>query len=113
MPRWDIGDSARIRESDPPTPRDDRRGESAEADHSVGRGPSDNSSPASPEKPEGRGNGAVPREPSRRTEHRDRDRTYSLRRSEIEAMSDIGRFRTIDVQDLSRFADRGDEAHMT
>src|SRR5277367_185723 len=112
MPRWDIGDSTQIRESGPPTPREERHGESSEAQCSVGRGHNENSSPTTPERPESRGDGRVTRSTERRTEHRDRDRTYSLRRSEIEAMSEIGRFRTIDVQDLCRFAYRGNEAHM-
>ncbi|MGH9829558.1 MAG: hypothetical protein ACREDR_40590, partial [Blastocatellia bacterium] len=42
----------------------------------------------------------------------DRGRMYSLRASEIEAMSDIGKLRTVDVRDLARFVYRGDDARM-
>ncbi|MGH9826675.1 MAG: hypothetical protein ACREDR_25895, partial [Blastocatellia bacterium] len=37
---------------------------------------------------------------------------YSLRASEIEAMSDIGKLRTVDVRDLARFVYCGDDARM-
>ena len=41
------------------------------------------------------------------------DRSRSLRSSEIRAMSDIGKFRIVDVDDLGRFAYRGNGAEMT
>ena len=112
MPRWDIGDSARRRESEPPPKRDERHRESDKAHRSAGRGPSDDSSSSTPDRPERKEKVARSKPPERRIEHRDRQRGYKLRSSEIEAMSDIGRFRTVDIQDLSRFAYRGDEARM-
>src|ERR1700720_1490664 len=42
---------------------------------------------------------SIPRSEDRRTLHEDRGRSYSLRESEIQAMSDIGRFRTVDAHD--------------
>ena len=47
-----------------------------------------------------------------RAEHHDRGRTYSLRGSEMQAMIDIGRFRTVDVRDLARFVYGGDEGRL-
>jgi hypothetical protein len=41
-----------------------------------------------------------------------RDRSYSLRSSEIRGLSDIGKFRTVDTKDLARFAYQDDEARM-
>ena len=40
--------------------------------------------------------------PTRGFRIRHKDKTYSLRGSEIATMTDIGRFRTVDVRDLSR-----------
>lgn len=112
MPRWDIRDSARRRESEVPPPQDERHSEPAVAHPPVGQGPSDDSSSTTRGRRERQEEIALTRPPERRAEHRDRGRAYMLRSSEIEAMSDIGRFRTVDVQDLSRFAYRGDEARM-
>jgi hypothetical protein len=47
--------------------------------------------------------------PERRSKHQDRERTYSLRQSEIDAMADIGRFRALDQKDLVRFLYQGRE----
>ena len=52
------------------------------------------------------------RSPERRTQHNAPDRCYSLRSSEIRAMSDIGKFRTVDIKDLSKFPYQSDEARM-
>jgi hypothetical protein len=54
----------------------------------------------------------IPRSEDRRTLHEGRGRTYTLRESEIQAMSDIGRFRTVDAHDLARFAYQSDERRM-
>ncbi len=48
----------------------------------------------------------------RRTEFRERGRTYRLRTSEIEAMTDIGKFRVIDVQELAAARYNDDEHRM-
>src|ERR1700686_3356439 len=37
-----------------------------------------------------------------------RDRTYALRSSEIQTMTDIGKFRAVDAKDLREFAYGGD-----
>ena len=42
----------------------------------------------------------------------DRDRSYSLRDSEIHALSDVGRFRVVDTTDLAQFAYSGDRSRM-
>jgi len=111
MARWDILDAIKRREAEPSPSREEPPTKSNSAGPSVGRGGSDASaseierSKHSPEVGDRR-----PRE--RRTQYQDRGRIYSLRRSEMEAMADIGRFRTVDVQDLARFAYRGDQAHM-
>jgi DNA-binding PadR family transcriptional regulator len=112
MPRWDIGDSARRRESEPIPPREGHRADSSESSATVDSDPGRNPSSTTPERPESPRQIAGKRPPKRRSKHRDRDRTYSLRNSEIKAMSDIGRFRTVDVQDLSHYAYRGNEADM-
>jgi hypothetical protein len=49
---------------------------------------------------------------SQRTQFRERGRTYRLRTSEVEALSDIGRFRVIDVQELSTARYQDDELRM-
>jgi hypothetical protein len=54
----------------------------------------------------------IPRTGNRRTLHEDCGRTYTLRESEIRAMSDIGRFRTVDAHDLACFAYKSDERRM-
>ena len=45
----------------------------------------------------------------RRSKHHGRDREFNLRPSEIEAMADIGRFRTLDRKDLTRFVYGGQD----
>ena len=111
MARWDIFDAARRREAEPSPRREEPPSKSNNANPSVGRGSND-ASTSGVERPKRYpevGNGR-PRE--RRTQHQDRDRSYSLRTSEMEAMADIGRFRTVDVQDLARFVYRGDQGIM-
>ena len=48
----------------------------------------------------------------RRTRNNTQRRSYSFRSSEIRGMSDIGKFRTVDIKDLARFAYQDDEARM-
>ena len=112
MPRWDINDSARRRESEPEPQREDRPSASSQSSRAVGRGPSDDLSPTTPTRSERQRETPESSRLGRRATHRDRDRTYFLRSSEINSMSDIGRFRTIDTQDLRRFAYGGDETRM-
>jgi hypothetical protein len=44
--------------------------------------------------------------------HTLRDRTYLLRESELDTMSELGKFRVISAADLSRFANASDNARM-
>ncbi len=48
----------------------------------------------------------------RRIQYHALDRSHSLRSSEIRAMSDIGKFRTVDVNDLEIFAYQGNDTRM-
>jgi DNA-binding MarR family transcriptional regulator len=49
------------------------------------------------------------KEPQPRQKHRDRDRTYKLRESEIRTLAEIGSFRAIRTKDLVEFLYRGDK----
>ena len=112
MGRWDILDRNNARESEAGPPREERRQESSATSVSVGRRPGESTSTNSPERPEQPGQSSPERLPDRRTQHHDRERAYSLRSSEIAAMADIGRFRTVDVRDLARFVYAGNEARL-
>ncbi len=112
MGRWDILRRDNARESEVAQPREERRQETNGASVSVGRGPTDSSPANSPERPERAGQSFPERSHDRRSQYDDRGRTYSLRSSEIAAMKDIGRFRTIDVRDLARFVYSGNEARL-
>lgn len=108
MARWDIFDRDRTREADArPRPKELRQAPD-EATPVPGRGASDGSVEPARERPAAEAS----RVPERRTHYKDRDRTYSLRNSEIEALIDIGKLRVLDVKDLARFVYRGDAARM-
>src|ERR1022692_5288161 len=47
-----------------------------------------------------------------RTKYADRDKTYSLRDSEIHTLSEVGTFRVIAREDLTQFAYNGDRPRM-
>jgi hypothetical protein len=47
-----------------------------------------------------------------RTRYADRDRTYSLRSSEIHTLTDVGRFRVVAVEDLANLGYPGDRSGM-
>jgi hypothetical protein len=47
-----------------------------------------------------------------RSTYADRDKTYSLRDSEIHALSEVGKFRVVATQDLAQFAYNGDRSRM-
>jgi hypothetical protein len=47
-----------------------------------------------------------------RTQYKDRDRTYSLRPSEIRTLTDVGRFRVVAVGDLANLGYSGDRPGM-
>ena len=112
MGRWDILHRDNARESELEPPQEEHRQKSSGTSVSVGRGPTDGSSANSPERPERPGQSSPKRSQDRRTPYPDRGRTYSLRSSEVAAMTDIGRFRTVDVRDLARFVYGGNEARL-
>jgi hypothetical protein len=93
MPRWDIFDPSRGHSSELRTAADQPRTQS----RSTAQRPLEVSSER-------------PRES--RAKYEDRGRIHSLRSSEMAAMIDIGRFRAVDIQDLNRFAYRGDQLRM-
>jgi hypothetical protein len=47
-----------------------------------------------------------------RSHYADRDRTYALRRSEIHALTEVGKFRVVGVDDLATFVYNGDRERM-
>jgi hypothetical protein len=47
-----------------------------------------------------------------RTKYADRDKTYSLRDSEIHTLSEVGKFRVVAMKDLTQFAYNGDHSRM-
>src|SRR6266852_9477958 len=47
-----------------------------------------------------------------RTIYRDRNREYDLRESEVQTLTDLGKFRMVHADDLARFAYRGDRSRM-
>lgn len=76
----------------------------------VGRGDSTDSQARPNEAPGARETQPRVAEPRKPYEYR--SRTYMLRGSEIEAMTDIGKFRAVAVKDLEEFVYRGDKKHM-
>lgn len=112
MSRWDISGPDRVHSSELRVPTDQPERQSSTSSPAIGRGGSNDPSTDAVERKERPTENTTPRAAARRTQHQERDRTYSLRSSEMEAMVDIGRFRIVDVQDLSRFAYRGDAARM-
>lgn len=112
MSRWDISDPDRVHSSETRAPKSEPSTQPDGASPSLGRGSSSESSSDDVERKERTPEPAVLRTQERRARHQDRGRTYLLRSSEMEAMIDMGRFRTIDVRDLARFVYRGDASHM-
>ncbi len=47
-----------------------------------------------------------------RTQYADRNKTYSLRDSEIHMLSEVGKFRVVAVRDLAEFACNGDRSRV-
>ncbi len=112
MARWDILNRDNVRDAEPKPENESRPQDTNGTSPSVGRGPTESSSTATPERPERPGQSSPERSPDRRTQHRQGGRTYSLRSSEIAAMRDIGTLRVVDARDLVRFVYRGDEARL-
>src|ERR1700730_8739870 len=96
------------------TPRDPllepRPGQHAQHRHEqnqrLGRGNSTDNQPHPDETPEARKIEAQEVEPRKQYEHR--SRAYMLRGSEIQVMTDIGKFRAVPAKDLEEFVYRGD-----
>jgi DNA-binding MarR family transcriptional regulator len=47
-----------------------------------------------------------------REQYVDREKTYPLRRSEIHTLTEVGKFRVVDIKDLAKFAYVGDRSRM-
>lgn len=112
MGRWRILDIEQNRKTASDRTSPEARKGPDESGQTVGRGTTSSSDEATKLVPQPVAM-APARSPERRTHHNAQDRSYSLRNSEIRAMSDIGKFRTVDIKDLVRFAYQDDEARMT
>ena len=113
MPRWDFLQRDSERDFENRRQADARHQEQGSASVSVGRGASDSSPANQPEKPERREQSPTRRSADRKIDRGGRGRRCYLSDREIQAMAAVGTFRTVDVQDLKRFAYAGDERGMT
>ena len=113
MSRWDISDPDRIPNPEVPAPADQRTKESGNTAPAMGRAGTTDTTAGETERriwrEQERSNTSV----DRRQPYSDRGRTYSLRDSELEAMGEIGRFRTVDIENLARFVYRGEQSRMS
>jgi len=112
MARWEILNRDNVRDAESSPANESRPHDTNGTSPSVGRGPTESSSTATPERPERPGQSSPERSPDLRKQYRHGDRTFSLRSSEIAAMRDIGTFRTVDARDLARFVYGGDEPRL-
>jgi len=112
MSRWDISDPDRIPNPEPSGPAAHRTKEAENTASAVGRGGTSESSPEETQRTPWPERESTRTPADRRQQYTDRRRTYSLRDSELEAVGEIGRFRTVDIQDLARFGYHGDQARM-
>lgn len=112
MARWDILHRENVRDAEPRPGTQSRPQGTNGTTPSMRRNPTNAPSASTPERPERPGQNALSRGSHRRTQHRDRGRSYSLRNSEMAAMTDIGRLRTVDRRDLARFVYGGNETRM-
>ncbi len=111
MDRWRILDVEQNQKTASDRPDQEARNEPAEPDQAIGRGTTGAAQEANktifqPLRVER----ARLYEP--RTQHNIQNRSYALRNSEIRAMAELGKFRTVDVSDLVRFAYQDDEERM-
>lgn len=97
------------RTPEPSASRTSHRENEAEGQH-LGRGSSGGTQEVEGRGPDARESKERPR--PRRT-HRDRDRTYHLRDSEMAALAEIGKFRTVRTEDLVETLYRGDNDRAT
>jgi hypothetical protein len=94
----------------PESPRNQASQHDLERAHEVSRSDSADSQPRLDQAPRGREPQAHAVEARRPYQYR--SRTYTLRGSEIRAMTDIGTFRALAAKDLEEFIYRGDKQHM-
>src|SRR5262249_33226791 len=112
MARWDIFQRETRRNLEVPSqPQDKQQGQTSDAP-SAGRRPSENLTTSEPENPQRSRAHAVRQSFDRPGRNVERPERYVLRPREIRAMTDIGTFRTLDVQDLACFAYGGDTRAM-
>jgi hypothetical protein len=112
MDRWRILDIEQNRKTASDRPDQEAPKGPAESGQTVRRGTTGSSDEAIKTMPHPLP--VVPARPGeRRIRHNTQERSYALRNSEIRAMSDIGKFRTVDLKDLVRFVYQDDETRMT
>jgi hypothetical protein len=110
MGRWNITDPGRVHSAEP------RNSNSEQREHQGSESPSEGRRVGNRRSTEELPDRQHPIEQTperggdRRTRYQECRRPYSLRSSEIEAMSDVGRFRALDADDLARFVYQGDTA---
>lgn len=112
MSRWDISDPDRLPNPELPAPADQRAKETENAAQAMGRAGTSDTATEETERTIWREREGTNPSADRRQPYTDRGRTYSLRDSELEAMGEIGKSRTVDIQDLARFVYRGDQARL-
>ena len=112
MSRWDIGDPDRDRSPEPRPRQEGRREESKDGRASIGRGRSSDRDAEVSRTPSRARDSDVSRERAQRPRLREREGRTLLRQSQLEAMSEVGTFRTVDTKDLARYAYQGNENRM-
>jgi hypothetical protein len=115
MSRWNIWQRDNARDAESKEANEDHPQQTEVVNVSVGRGAAETLDAVTaerPERPVRPEQHIEARSPNRRTKHPSGDRTYSLRNSEIAAMTDIGKFRTVDVRDLAQFVYDGNHARL-
>ena len=113
MSRWDISDPDRVHSSEFRLPYEQQRRDAEIASPSVGRSGSwSEPSEKKIERPAQSSTTRAQGPGTRRTKYEVQGRACSLRNTELQAMTDMGRFRAIDVRDLARFVYSDDEARM-
>ncbi len=112
MSRWDLGVPDRDRSSEPRIPQEQRRAEPKDESASKGRRGSSGRDAEISRIPSRPSDSGVSRERAQRPRLVERERRTLLRQSQLQAMSEIGTFRTVDTKDLARFAYQGDETRM-
>jgi len=77
----------------------------------AGRLPGDDGTRTQPDREKRSHSGASRGHDRSRTIYRGRDREHSLRDSEVRTLADVGKFRVVPTEDLTRFGYQGDQAH--